>query len=239
MLAEDASYLVVPPILLLLLFPLWRSEKAFLKFQFRRQALTWRIAVTAIAIGVLMRLMWWSQLIAGVSFGMYMSADPDAVVGPAVSFRCASSAVVFLGFFVMALLVPLIEEVTHRAYVQTALRPRGAAVAILVSAAIFAIFHVPTSWPFAFFAGLVLGVQYWSTRSLWPSLISHATVNGLLQIDWRCLSATWNPRAETIPLLGPGLVSMIIFVTCAVVLICLLLKIATEARAIRLGSQGL
>ncbi len=239
MLAEDASYLVVPPILLLLLFPLWRSEKAFLKFQFRRQALTWRIAVTAIAIGVLIQLMWWSQLITCVSFGIYVSTDPDAIVGPAISFRCASPAVVFLGFFVTAFLVPLVEEITNRGYVQTALQKHGATLAVLVSATIFAIFHTLSSWPFAFFAGLLLGVQYWSTRSLWSSFISHATVNGLVQIDLRCLSVFWNPRLENIPILLPGLSSIFVFVCCTIALLALLGKMAADARAIRPDSPGL
>lgn len=239
MLAEDVSYLIVPPILLLLLFPLWRIEKTFLKDQFRRQALTRRAAVTAIVIGLLIRLMWWSQLIAGVSFGVYMSADPNTVIGPAVSFRCASPAVVFLGFFVMVFLVPLIEEIANRGYVQTALKKRGVTLAVLVSAAIFAIFHRLSSWPFAFFAGIVFGAQYWSTRSLWSSFISHATVNGLVQIDWRCLSVIWNPRPESIPMLGPGLVSVFLLTTCAIGLLAVLRKMATEARAIRPGSPGL
>ena len=229
MLAKDVSFLVVPPILLLLLFPLWRGEKAFLKEQFRRTALTWRMAVTAIVVGILMRLMWWSQLIAGVSFGVYVSADPNAIVGPAISFSCVPPAVVFLGFFVMAFLVPLIEEVTHRGYVQSALQKRGAIVAVLASAAIFTIFHVPSSWPFAFFAGLVFGVQYWSTQSLWSSFISHATVNGLMLIDWRCLSIIWNPRPESIPIIGPGLVSVFLLTTCTVALLVVLRKMATEA----------
>ena len=34
--AADLAYLVVPPTLALLLFPLWRSEKTYLKNQFRR-----------------------------------------------------------------------------------------------------------------------------------------------------------------------------------------------------------
>jgi membrane protease YdiL (CAAX protease family) len=238
-LAEDVSYLVVPPILLFLLFPLWRNEKAFLKIQFRRQALTWRIAVTAIAIGVLIQLMWWSQLITCVSFGIYVSTDPDAIVGPAISFRCASPAVVFLGFFVTAFLVPLVEEITNRGYVQTALQKHGATLAVLVSATIFAIFHTLSSWPFAFFAGLLLGVQYWSTRSLWSSFISHATVNGLVQIDLRCLSVFWNPRLENIPILLPGLSSIFVFVCCTIALLALLGKMAADARAIRPDSPGL
>ncbi len=238
-LAADLSYLVVPPILLFLLFPLWRSEKVFLKSLFRRDSLSWRIVLTAIVIGILLRLSWWSQLIAGVSFGFYRSGNLDAVVGPSFSFNCASPTVVALGVLVIAVLVPLIEEITHRGYVQTFLERRGVIVAVLLSAAIFACFHRLSSWPFAFFTGIVLGVQYWATRSLWSSVIAHATVNGLIQLDWHCQSTSWNPRAENLPLWLPGVVATLVFVICLTCLTLLLQKMTTGARAIRPGSPVL
>ena len=228
--AADISYLVVPPILILLLFPLWRSEKTFLISQFDRKKLTWKLALSAIAIGVLVRLLWWSQLIAGVSFGIYTSSDPNAIVGPTLSFQCASPTIVLLGFIVMAILVPLIEEIVHRGYFQTALRHRGAIVSVLLSALVFAIFHKLASWPFAFLAGVIFGTQYWVTRSLWSSLISHATINGLIQVDWRCLSGQWNPRADELPLLLPGVTAVLVLVSSLLLLFFLIHKMATEAR---------
>jgi hypothetical protein len=228
--AADFSYLVVPLILMLLLFPLWRSEKAFLIRQFDRKELTWKLALSAIAIGALVRLLWWSQLIAGVSFGIYSSSDPNATVGPTLSFQCASPTIVLLGFIVMAILVPLIEEVVHRGYIQTALRHQGAIVSILLSALIFAVFHRLASWPFAFSAGVILGIQYWVTRSLWSSLISHATINGLIQVDWRCLSGQWNPGADELPLLLPGVTAVLVLMSSLLLLIFLIQRLATEAR---------
>ena len=225
--ATDLSYLVVPPILIFLLFPLWRNEKSFLKSLFRRQDLTWTLALTAIAIGVLIRLLWWSQLIAGVSLGVYTHAGPDAIVGPVFSFQCASPSIVFLGFVVMAVFVPFIEEVVHRGYIQTALRRRGATTAILASALIFAVFHKLTSWPFVFSVGVVFGVLYWFTRSLWPSMIAHATINGLIQLDWRCLSGQWNPKPMDTPLLVPGITASVVFVACLLALLMLLRAVAT------------
>ena len=240
-LAANISYLVVPPILLMLLAPLWRGEKTFLKSLFRRQSLSWRIVLTAVAIGILLRLSWWSQLIAGVSFGFYGAGHPDAAAGPSFSFSfiCTSPAAVALGILVMAILVPLIEEITHRGYVQTFLEQRGVVVSILLSAAVFAVIHDLSSWPFTFIAGIVLGVQYWATRSLWPSVITHATVNGLIQFDWHCRSTSWNPRPETIPLWYPGLVAALVFVICLACTILLLRKMATGARALRPGSPAL
>ena len=228
-LADDLSYLVVPPILILLLFPLWRSEKAFLASQFRRVDLTWELAARAFAIGVLIRLLWWSQLIAGVSFGIYGSSDPDAIAGPIVSFQCASPGIVFLGFIVMAVLVPIIEEITHRGYIQSALDGRGFIVAISLSSLIFMVFHKFNTWPTVFLIGLVLGAQYRITGSLWSSVFTHATINGLIQIDWRCLSGQWNPVATDLPLLLPGGVATAIFTACLIALATLLRQMITGA----------
>jgi membrane protease YdiL (CAAX protease family) len=60
------------------------------------------------------------------------------------------------------------------------------------------------------FAGLVFGTQYWITRSLWPSLITHATINLLIQFDWRCLQGLWNPPANDLPLVVPGAVALLL-----------------------------
>ncbi len=225
--AEDLSYLVVPPILVLLLFPLWQNEQRFLKSQFRHKDLTWELALTAITIGVLIRLLWWSQLIARVSFGVNKSSDLEAIVGPTISFQCDSPGIVILGFIVMAILVPLVEEITHRGYVQTAFRHRGFLISVVTSTVIFVILHRFSSWPFVFLGGLILGTQYWLSNSLWASLITHATVNGLIQVDWRCMNTKWNPQSESIPLFLPGVISIAVAVLCVICLALLLRKIAT------------
>ena len=198
--AADLSYLIVPPILLFLLAPVLYRDRSFLNQQFRREQLSPYLALNAILVGLLLRLVSWASLIAGISFGFYQNADPLAVKGPQFAFQCASIHVVALGFLVMTVMVPVVEEVAHRAYVQSALRRRGPIIAVSLSAMIFAVFHPPASWPFTFFAGLVFGIQYWNSGSLWPSLISHATVNALIQLDWRCLHGQWNPPASGLPL---------------------------------------
>ena len=228
--AADVSYLVVPPILILLLFPLWRSEKDFLINQFGRKDLTWKMALTAIAIGVLIRLLWWSKLVAGVSFGLYTSPDPEAIVGPEFSFQCAAPEFVFLGFLIMVILVPFVEEITIRGFTQTALGRRSFALAVTISSAVFAVFHRFETWPTVFLVGLILGTQYWITRSLWSSVLTHATVNGLIQIDWRCLSIQWNPNPDEPPLLIQGMTAVLVFVICLSVLFFLLHRMTTGTR---------
>ena len=227
--AADLSFLVVPPILILLLFPLWQTDAPFLKRMFRPQDLNWPLAIRALAIGVLIRVAWWSQLIAGASFGVYSSSNPAAIVGPDFSFQCAPTENVILGFLVMAVLVPVIEETVHRGYIQTAIDSRGFMTAVIVSSLVFVVFHRFSSWPFVFLAGLILGTQYWITRSLWASLITHVTVNGMIQVDWRCFSMQWNPRASDLPLLAPGFLALSAFALSLAALTTVLYKMATEA----------
>lgn len=203
--AADLSYLVVPPVLAILLFPIWRGQRAFLAGLFKCNALTVSLALKAVAIGFLLRLAEWSQLIAGVSFGWYRNTDPAAVTGPTFSFGCPDANVLILGIVVMVMIVPLVEETIHRGLIQSWLEKQGAVVAIGASALLFMLAHRPSTWDFAFLAGIVLGIQYWRARSLWPSLITHATLNGLIQLDWRCVRGQWNPPATELPMWGHGI----------------------------------
>ncbi len=222
--AADLSYLVVPPILVVLLAPVILKDKAFLARQFRLTGLTLRTTLSAIVIGILARTAWWGQLFAGISFGIYRNNDPSAIEGPLFMFNCAAPHVVALGILVMAFMVPVIEELTHRSYVQMAFRHRGPVIAICLSAFVFAIFHRFSSWPFAFFTGLIFGVQYWKSGTLWPSLISHATLNTLIQVDWRCLNTQWNPRPEDLPLAVPGAAASSVALISLTAIFCLLRK---------------
>ena len=206
--AADLSYLLVPPILLLLLFPIWRQHGAFIVKLFGRQALTLKLVVRAFAIGCLLRLAAWSELIAGISFGWYRNPDSTAIVGPAFLFDCPAPHVLLLGIVVMVVLVPLVEETIHRGLIQTWLYERGAVVAIGTSALLFMLAHRPSSWAFVFIAGIVFGIQYWRSATLWSSVVTHATVNGLIQLDWRCFRGQWNPPASQIPLWASGVVSL-------------------------------
>jgi len=220
--AADLSWLVVPPVLVVLLLPVLTKDRQFLKQQFRRTDLDLHVVLTAVAIGVLLRMSWWSQLVAGISFGIYQSEDPFAVAGPVFSFACPPPPVLFLGLFVMAVMVPLVEELTHRAYVQTALNRFGPIVAVAGSAVVFTVLHKPGGWEFVFVGGIVFGTQYLLTGSLWSSLITHATVNGLAQLDWRCLNGQWNPHSSVLPLWDTGSIAVTVLLTTVVGIACLL-----------------
>lgn len=222
--AADLSYLVVPPILLILLLPVLHKDRAFIARQFRLTGLTLQSVVSAFLVGFLIRTLWWGQTVAAISFGIYRNDNPSAIEGPLFMFNCSSPHVVTLGFLVMAVMVPIIEELTHRSYVQTAFRHRGPAIAVCLSALVFAIFHKQGSWPFVFFGGVIFGVQYWRSGTLWPSLISHATVNALIQVDWRCLNTQWNPRPDDLPLAVPGVAGVSVVLISLTAIFCLLRK---------------
>lgn len=227
--AADLSYLVVPVVLLVLLFPLWRVERSHLCSLFKPSALSLKVIISAILAGVLLRLLWWGQLVFGISFGLYRSSDSVAIADPVFSFQCPSPELVVLNLLVMSVLTPVIEEVTHRGYLLTAFRNRGMLQSVLISAIIFAVFHKTTTMPFALFAGVVFGVQYWHSESLWPSFISHCTVNTFILLDWRCLSGHWNPSYEDTPLWFPGVSSTVVMLVCLFGLYALLRRMATEA----------
>jgi membrane protease YdiL (CAAX protease family) len=206
--AKDLSYLVVPVILGILLFPILRDNKMFLIVLFRRKRLTIRLVLTAVAIAVMMRIAWWCQLVVKISFGLGTDPGTHTPTGPSFSFGCPPLAVIALGFIVTALLVPIIEEIVHRGLIQSSMSHHGPIVAITTSAFLFAIFHPPASYLFVFTWGIVFGVQFWNSQNLWPSLISHATYNGLIQLDWRCVTGTWNPTMSDLPLVKPGIIAI-------------------------------
>lgn len=222
--AADLSYLLVPPLLLVLLFPVWRQEYPRILSLFKREDLRLRLILNAVAVGCLLRLASWSQLVASVSFGWNLNTDPNAIVGPVFSFRCPEPQTMALGILVMVILVPLVEEIVNRGLIQSWLAHRGALFSIGVSALIFMLPHRPSSWLFAFCAGLVVGIQFWRTRSLWCSLITHSTINGLIQVDWRCLNGQWNPPAAELPKWAAGLGSMTILLLTILTLGLLLKK---------------
>lgn len=207
--AKDLSYLVVPPILAVLMFPILKEHKGYLRSLFQRHHLRMRLVLAALAVGLFMRIAWWCQLVLRISFGITQNADTDATIGPSFAFGCPPLPVVVLGVVVMAILVPVVEEIINRGLIQSSLAHYGRSVAIIISAVFFAAFHPPASYFATFIAGLIFGFQFWNSRTLWFSMISHATYNGLVQLDWRCVAGQWNPAVSDLPLYWPGTTSVI------------------------------
>lgn len=220
--AADLSYLLAIPVFVLLVLPALLADRAELGGR-----LAWpapRTVLIALSIGLLLRLAWWLQTIAGAAFGLYRAGGTEPATPLQLHFACPPPGETALALFVTALLVPWVEELVHRAYVQTALHARGAFVAVGLSAAVFALLHPARSWAFAFAAGIVFGVQYWRSGSLWPPVVSHATVNALIVLDWRCLKGRWIPAGSELPLWLPATASTIALLVCAGAIIALLCR---------------
>jgi len=195
--ARDLSYFVVPVILVALGFPVLRAHRAFLATMLAPRRVTLRLLLTGLAIGVLMRIAWWCQLVAGVSLGIVRDPDPGAIVGPMFVFSCPPVSTLLLYLLVMSVLVPVIEETISRGFYLHGLLALGKTTAATASSVLFAIMHDPEALPSAFAMGLVLAMLVLHAGSLWPAIAAHATYNGLIALDWICLRGVWNPESVT------------------------------------------
>ena len=209
--AGDLSYFIVPPVLLVLLMPVLRADQGFIRALFRFKSVTLRLLLVAAAIGLLFRIAWWSQLVARISFGWQSSTDPLAIVGPVANFACPPPAPMLTGIVVATLLIPPIEELIHRGYVQTRFHSRGPVLAITMSTLLFIVFHRTSGWGLALAGGAILGTMYWTSGSLWPGIVTHSVVNLEPQITWRCLNLHWNPTPDTLPLWSVGMPATLVF----------------------------
>jgi membrane protease YdiL (CAAX protease family) len=209
--ASDLSYIATFPIFVFLVLPLVRTDRQFVAQQFRATGISLQAFLAAIVIGLLFRVAWWSQLVARISFGLISGDGGITNAGVSFSYQCPSISIIGLGILVSAVLIPVIEEVVHRGYVQSFLTSRGPVVAIVLSSIIFTSFHRFEDWGFAFAAGTILGTMYWLSGSLWAPVITHAVINFTPQLTWRCMSLKWNPSADSLPLTGPGMVSLTVF----------------------------
>ena len=213
--AADLAYLVVPPVLLLLLFPVLIADRSFIRRQFRRKDLTLKIALMAVGVGVLFRVAWHAHIVAGVAVGAY-SVQSDVIHNSAVvSVDCPKSYVLLLSILVYSVMIPFIEEIAHRGYVQAYFQRFGPVVAITIASVAFAVYHRISGWEFAMLGGIVLGTTYWLTNSLWAPVIVHAVVNLLPHVTLRCLDIRWSPQPDVLPQWTTGVAAGAISLGCA------------------------
>ena len=206
--ARDLSYLIVPPLLAALMFTILKANKEFLLRKLNPRTVTVRIVLSAITIGVLARIAWWSQLFLRLSLGVTQNSDPAAAEGPIVTFACPAPGPMLLALLVWVCLIPVTEEIINRGLIQSWLMPRGRVYAVTVSAVIFAVFHPLAAFPLTFVFGIVLGIQFANTKTLWAVIITHATFDLLVLLDWRCLYTVWNPPASDLPMVGIAAASL-------------------------------
>jgi CAAX prenyl protease-like protein len=198
-LAADLSFLLVPLVLLPYLLPGLRDNARFLQSQFPLRQLSVRLALTGVAVGILLRIAWWAQvlLLAVVRAG---GEGPGSSGVDILDFACPVWTTLAAYLVAMALLAPLIEEIVHRGYVLEHLLGRGPSraatrrKAIVISSILFALFHPPGGMWMAFVAGLLFAVLARTSGSLWAPVMAHATYNALIALDWLCLRISWTPR---------------------------------------------
>ncbi len=191
--AKNLSYLVVPAIEFILMWPiLWQNKTAIVEL-FPAPNSWARMINTAIALGLAVRLCAWSVLISATAFGWFDYAPPGQARGPTIWFACPPAPALILAVVVTAILIPVGEEVINRGLIVGAMIRKNRNRAMAVSAILFAVLHEPLGAPAAFCSGILLAIQTVRSQSLLPSIITHATYNLLRVMDWFCLHGIWNP----------------------------------------------
>ena len=199
--AKDLSYLVVPPILLILMLPYLRRCRDALGELFDLHRLTLRVVMGSIALGLVMRLMWWASTTFLIGIGVLRSDDPDAIVGPIIGWECPALPIMALSILVMGAVAPATEEIVHRGFMLHGMLRYDRRVAIAASAAAFAVMHTIDSYAATFIAGLVFARQALNDRALWGPIVAHSTYNAATVFDWDCFRIVWNPERSD-PVLG-------------------------------------
>lgn len=136
-----------------------------------------------------------------------------------------------LGMVTVALLGPVAEELLFRGGVQKDLQTRyaeqGPAVAIALSAVLFAIAHMnPAQMPAALILGLVLGFAFWWTGSLAASICIHVFNNSMA-----CFLSLLSPDDDSlIHFLGGTEQAGVLAVVCVFFLLIILHVVRNEAK---------
>jgi membrane protease YdiL (CAAX protease family) len=199
--AADLSYLVVPPILLLLGIPVLKEHGHLVLDLFRRNRVCGRLIVIGVLLGITLRCAFWGGLIAMTSFGITIGAEALPGIGPDFSWHCPAPWPMALGILVSVLLIPPIEEIINRGFFLHRLLHRGEIFAVLLSTVLFALFHNMQTIYLALGVGAFLAFATLNSGALWVSTIAHASFNLMGQFDWRCLNGRWNP-VEVTPIMS-------------------------------------
>jgi membrane protease YdiL (CAAX protease family) len=232
--ANDVSYLVVPPILAAFMYPYLRRHWNALRSLFQPRALTLRLFVLAVILGLLLRLTYWAVLTILIWAGVIRNDDPDAVTGPLLGFECPPLSVLALSVVTMSLLVPVVEETINRGFLLHALLQKGLFTSVVLSALLFTVAHKPGTYVVAFSIGIFLAVQAINARTLWAPLVTHSTYNLAAVIDWDCFQLIWNPPIADPLLLATTKVAAPIAGACVILCCWLVSKKAIGEQSPRL-----
>jgi membrane protease YdiL (CAAX protease family) len=214
--ASHLSALVGFAVFSLLIWPVFQRVRPSLRAQFRQPESWTRMVLACIALGV---LIWLGQLLILLALTPLGWDDPGWFTNatyPTFFVACGEPANLLLAMPVMVIVTPLFEEVINRGVIFQTLLRNGEKLAICLSAILFAILHRPGAMPFAFAFGLIAAIQLLRYCTLWAVVITHGTVNLLVEFDRNCLEGFWMPGkttsyyASTLPLM------VMFLVVCAV-----------------------
>ena len=179
----------------LLVPPLWR-RRALVARVFETPINPTKTLLIAFAVGLLLRLAdWLGRLSVGI---LTFAAKPDAWTGHTFWWQCPEAPELWLGIAVRGVVTPFVEEFVFRGLVFAALLKHGTGRATLFSSAIFALLHPATTIPAAFLFAIVAARQYLAHRTLLVPIVSHATFNLMITVDWECLNGIWLPASTSI-----------------------------------------
>lgn len=229
--SADLSYLIVFPLMAIFFYPILRQFRSHLCNKLKFTDLGLKAIAIGVGVGLALRFFFWGIVIGGVSFGYFVNPDAGASASLVVRFGCPPYAVLVLSLFVMAFLIPIVEEIINRGLLLEWLLKYGRLAALILTSVLFAILHRPESIGIAFVFGLFAGLLYLNSGSLWPSLFAHFSYNVMAVVDWDCINTVWNPESVTDPLRGIGLLA-IALALCSFALACVLVskRIAQPSR---------
>jgi|GEM_PF-1978966 len=160
----------------------------FADFGFRTPSLAW--VLLAIGIGVVfipirIAIIFFIALIFAPDL---LTNQEDTIFTDTLDPNADFSPLLFLSVFQLGLMVvvlaPLVEELVFRGTLQTWMTQRfGVVAAVLVSGTLFGLAHIdPLQATANTILGIVMGIAYYYSRSLWIPILIHFTNNFLIAL---------------------------------------------------------
>lgn len=200
--AKRAGAIAGFAVLAMLLLPFATTLRTVIGTHFRSPASWTRLIFASCALG---GVLWLGQMLALLAITPMSWVDPEPFEknsAPTYIIACENPALLLVAIPLMVAITPLFEEVINRGILLNALLHHGRTLAILASAVLFAILHPLATIPFAFLFGIAAAIQMLHFRTLWAPVITHATVNLLVEISRTCIRGTWHPGLSG--WIGPG-----------------------------------
>ena len=150
------------------------ADLGFRRFTPRLFHLLWQIPATIIVCAIMQGL---SLALTGID-----ATTAEAADDPLADLAGLPASFAVIAVLVIAVLTPVWEEVLFRgAFLDGLSRRLRPAVAIILSAALFAAVHiVPLSFPYLFTLGIALALLRRFHQNLWAPILLHATNNALV-----------------------------------------------------------